>query len=246
MNKIIQTKSLPKIDESQANDAMALKTWWAIPFIQPFSRKLVVFIVNNTGVSANQITFTSIVFRLITISCFFSTSRSVLAIGAISYFFAYVCDCADGAVARIKKQTTELGRYLDHIADLMGDIFILTALSYSHGLFGSFMYSGMIFMHISECYMSYLAGFAIRENFDAASSPEIFNFFNRYRQWWFSRNIKSFFSFPDYTAFVFVFSVLFGIPKAGLQIGFWFLLVICLYSIFSTFVSVHSHIKHFP
>lgn len=238
--------SRAQIDEGQADKAMSLKTWWALPFIQPLSRKLVVFVVNKTSVTPNHITFAAMFLRFITALCFFNGSRTALIVGAVSYYLAYVCDCADGTVARITSQTSELGRYLDHVADLIGDVIILTALSLSQGLFGSYMFAGMFFIHIAECYMSYLAGFAINENRAKASNHKVFNRYNNYRDWWFSRNIKSFFSFPDYTALVFVFAPLLGCPKFGLQAGFWFLLIICLYTVFSTFVSIHSGVKEFP
>lgn len=234
------------IDEVQADKAMSLKTWWALPFIQPLSRKLVVFVVNKTSFTPNHITFTAMFLRLVTALCFFNGSRSGLIIGAVAYYLAYVCDCADGTVARITNQTSELGRYLDHVADLIGDVVILMALSISQGVFGTYMFAGMFFIHIAECYMSYLAGFAINDNIKNASNPKIFQQFNQYRNWWFERNIKSFFSFPDYTALVFVFAPLFGLSRLGLQIGFWFLFIICLYTVFSTFVSIHCGLKKFP
>lgn len=229
-----------------ARAAMALQTWWAIIFIQPVARHLVVYIVNRTWLTANHITFASIGFRLITVICFLQSSRWVMVIGALSYYCSYICDCSDGPVARINRQASELGRYLDHVADFIGDILILTTLSYTCGIFGSFLYFSILFMHVAECFISYLAGFAIEQNTHADSRFFLFKYFNRYRQWWFSKNIKSFFSFPDYTAFVFVFSVLFNKPLSGIQAGFWILLVICFYTILSVFTSLHTQHNLFP
>ena len=74
----------------------------------------------------------------------------------------------------------------------------------------------------------------------------IFDYVNKYRDWWFSQNIKSFISFPDYNAFVFVVMPILGLPERGIKIGFYLLLVICSYTVFSTFVSIHSGRRYFP
>ncbi len=235
-----------EIDMEQADAAMSLKTWWALLCIYPLARRLTVFIVNRTRITPNQITFAAIGLRLVTAVCFFSGSRWGLLVGALTYYLAYVCDCTDGTVARIKKQASELGRYLDHVADLVGDVVILVSLAWSQSLLLAPMVLGMIFMHVAECYMSYLGGFAISSEKSGSSSLALFDLINRYRHWWFNRNIKSFFSFPDYTALVFVFFPLLGFPAAGFRVGFYFLLVIVFYTVFSTFVSLHTGERRFP
>jgi phosphatidylglycerophosphate synthase len=169
-----------------------------------------------------------------------------LVAGALSYYLAYVCDCADGTVARLTGQTSELGRYLDHIADLLGDLLILTSLSWALGLLSTPMIMAMLFMQIAECYISYLAGFALSPKHEPKSSNRLFNLFNSYRDWWFNKNIKSFLSFPDYCAFIFVFCPLFNHAEAGVKAGFFFLLIVCLYTVFSTFVSIHTGRRYFP
>jgi len=234
------------IDQKQADAGMSLKTWWALLCIYPLARPLTVFIVNQTRITPNQITFAAIGLRLITAGCFLTGTRWGLIVGALTYYLAYVCDCTDGTVARIKKQASELGRYLDHVADLVGDVLILAVLAWTQNLLFTPLVFGMLFMHISECYMSYLAGFAISPVNQGQPSFALFGQVNRYRRWWFDRNIKSFFSFPDYTALVFVIFPLLGFPAAGLQVGFYFLLVIVCYTVFSTFVSLHTGERRFP
>jgi phosphatidylglycerophosphate synthase len=234
------------IDVAQADAAMSLKTWWALVFIYPLARPLTVFIVNRTRITPNQVTFCAMGLRAITVLCFWQGSRLGLLVGAVAYYLAYVCDCTDGTVARITGKTSELGRYLDHVADLVGDLVILLVLAGSQGLLPSPMVFGMMFMHVAECYISYLGGFAISNRDQGKSSFFLFELINRYRQWWFEKNIKSFFSFPDYTALVFVLFPLLGMPAAGLQIGFCFLLFIVFYTILSTFVSLHTGERRFP
>jgi phosphatidylglycerophosphate synthase len=235
-----------KVDLAKADAAMSLKTWWALVFIYPLARRLTVLIVNRTSITPNQVTFSAMGLRSVTAFCFWYGSRWAFIVGAVAYYLAYVCDCADGPIARLTKKTSELGRYLDHVADLVGDIVILLVLAYGQGLLPSPMIFGMIFIHVAECYISYLSGFAISNNEKAQPSFFLFERINKYRRWWFEKNIKSFFSFPDYAALVFVFFPLLGKPATGLQVGFYFLLLIVFYTIFSTFVSLHTGERRFP
>jgi len=235
-----------KIEKTDADAAMSLKTWWALLCIYPLARPLTVWIVNRTRISPNQITFAAMGLRLTTAICFFTATRWGLVVGALTYLIAYVCDCTDGTVARLKQQSTELGRYLDHVADLVGDFLILAILAWTQNLLFSPIVLGMLFMHIAECYISYLAGFALPEKHEPKATNFIFDYVNKYRDWWFLQNIKSFISFPDYNAFVFVVMPMLGLHELGIKIGFYLLLVICSYTVFSTFVSIHSGRRYFP
>ena len=233
------------INSHQADAAMSLKTWWALVCVYPLARPLTVWIVNHTRITPNQVTVCAIVLRLLTALCFASGTRLGLVLGALAYYFAYVCDCTDGTVARITGQTSELGRYLDHVADLVGDLLILTVLAWTLGMLVAPLVLGLAFMHIAECYISYVSGFAIKAA-KGSSTFVLFRWLNRYRRWWFDRNLKSFFSFPDYAALIFVVFPLFGQPVLGLQVGFYVLLVVVCYTILSTFVSIHTGEIRFP
>lgn len=234
------------INLKQADAAMSLKTWWALVFIYPLARPLTVFLVNKTNFSPNQVTLASIFFRFLTACCFFVGDHVALVVGAFFYILAYVCDCTDGTVARIKRQSSELGRYLDHIADLVGDISILIVLAWSQGLLSQPLIWAMVILHLCESYISYLSGFSINQNKGRLSEHYIFFNVNRYRNWWFKKNIKSFFSFPDYTAVIFVLFPILGLPEIGLSFGFYLLLIVLSYTIFSTFVSLHTNENRFP
>ncbi|BCA80206.1 CDP-alcohol phosphatidyltransferase family protein [Desulfuromonas sp. AOP6] len=246
MNAETISRERDLINVKLADTAMSLKTWWALLFIYPLARRLTVLIVNRTRLTPNQITFFAMGLRGVTLLCFLQGERWALIGGALAYYLAYVCDCTDGTVARITGQTSELGRYLDHVADLVGDVVILLVLAGSQGLLGTPMIFGMMFMHVAESYISYLSGFAIATEKSDKPSFALFTLVNRYRRWWFDKNIKSFFSFPDYTAFIFVLFPLLGRPAAGLHIGFYLLLLIVFYTVFSTFVSIHTGERRFP
>jgi hypothetical protein len=91
-----------------------------------------------------------------------------------------------------------------------------------------------------------LAGFALKQHTGQLGYVSLLRWFNVYRNWWFKRNIKSFFSFPDYTAIIFVLFPLLGMPSVGIRIGFWFLLLVYAYTLISTFAAIHSDTKQFP
>jgi len=235
-----------KISRADIEAGLPLKTWWAMLLVLPVSVRVIQFVSNRTNLSPNLITLLGLFLKLVTAGLFFFGERIGLVAGALCYVTAYICDCTDGAVARLTGKTSEFGRYLDHVSDLVGDILILLALAWSQDLVTQPWLWAMVFIHVSECYISYLCGFVLKTHDGDLSSFVLFRWFNRYRSWFFNRNIKSFVSFPDYTALVFVVFPLLGLPLLGLQVGFYFLLIVVLYTVNSTFVSIHTDVKLFP
>jgi len=231
-------------------ERLVLKSWWASIAILPLANRLVVQVANRTELTPNQITLISSLFRLLAAGLFVQGQHWALILGGFSFQLAYLIDCVDGPVARLKGKTSVLGRYLDHISDLVGDVLILAALAWGQGMLFTPLVFAMLFMHVSESYMSYLANFILDSRAGASVSfvgrKGSLGVFLRYRDFFFSRNFKSFLSFSDYEAFtLFVFPCL-GAPVFGLQVGFVLLLVTSCYTILSTFVSIHSGIRSFP
>lgn len=227
---------------------LPLKTWYAAVAVLPVMRRFVLLIANYTGVTPNSITIGSIVLRLVCAGCFLQTDHVWFLAGAVSYYLAYLLDCADGAVARLTGSSSDFGRYLDHLSDLVGDILILVALAYGqHMLFTSLVLS-MVFMHIAEYYVSYLTSQLVAGRGDVlpkVSHPPISWLFG-YRQFFFRRNFKSFLSLPDYEAWLFIVCPVLNRPDLGLRSGYFILLVVVLYTIFSSFLTIHLGGKKFP
>ncbi len=234
----------------QVNAKLVLRSWWASFGVLPLANRLVVWVCNYTELTPNQITAVSSVFRLLSAFCFFGGSRWGLVAGALCYYLAYVIDCVDGPVARLKGKTSTFGRYFDHLSDLIGDLLILAALAYGRGLLFTPLVLAMLFMHIAESYLSYLtnltlSGYDDRQN-QVGSRCSPVNWFLDYRRFFFARNFKSFLSFPDYEALTLLVFPLIGFPVLGLQVGFYVLLTTTLYTVFSSFVSIHTGERHFP
>lgn len=234
----------------QVNEKLVLRSWWPSFGVLPLANRLVVVICNYTELSPNQITAVSSTLRLLAAFCFFGGSRLGLIFGALSYYLAYVVDCVDGPVARLKGKASTFGRYFDHLSDLIGDILILAALAHGQGLLFTSLVLGLLFMHVAESYISYLANLALDARGAQISHVGFrcgpLNWFLNYRRFFFARNFKTFLSFPDYEVLtLFVFPLL-GLPVLGLQVGFYVLLTTTLYTVFSSFVSIHTGDRRFP
>ena len=236
----------------QVTEKLVLRSWWASFGVLPLANRLVVLVCNYTELTPNQVTAVSSVFRLLSAFSFLSGNRWGLVAGALCYYLAYVTDCVDGPVARLKGKTSTFGRYFDHLSDLIGDLLILAALGYGQGLLFTPLVLAMLFMHIAESYMSYLANLAldsrtaanIRSGNDTTGGP--LRWFQNYRRFFFSRNFKSFLSFPDYEALTLFAFPLLGLPALGLRVGFFVLLATTLYTVFSSFISIHTGERRFP
>jgi phosphatidylglycerophosphate synthase len=233
----------------QVNEKLVLRSWWPSIGVLPLANRLVVLACNYTELTPNQITAISSVFRLLSVFFFLGGSRWGLVAGAICYYLAYVIDCVDGPVARLKGKTSVFGRYFDHLSDLIGDMLILAALAFGQELLFTHLVLAMLFMHAAESYMSYLANLSMEGRGNGSSEKHQagpLGWYRKYRQFFFFRNFKSFFSFPDYTGLtLFVFPLL-GLPVLGIEVGFYLLLLTTLYTIFSSFISLHTGERRFP
>ena len=119
---------------SQVTEKLVLKSWWASFAILPLANRLVVLVANRTELTPNQITLVSCLLRFLSAGFFLNGANHwSLILGGTCFQLAYLTDCVDGPVARLKGKASELGRYLDHLSDLIGDILILSALAWGAG-----------------------------------------------------------------------------------------------------------------
>lgn len=235
----------------QVNDILQLKTWWAIWGVLPLANRMVLLIVNHTKISPNTISVFAFFLRIMSGISFLTGDWAFNIVGAAFFYFAYVFDCVDGPVARLTNQSSEFGRYLDHSSDLIGDLFILCCLLSGQGQLFSIIAISMCLMHIFEAYISYLSGFIIKDKLSDTNNRThefsgILLLYQRYRLFFFNKNIKSFLSFPDYEFFIFIIFPIFNIESQGILIGFFILTSVILYTIFSTFWAIHSGGDQFP
>lgn len=240
------TKS--NITLAEVNKTLQLKSWWAAFLVLPIANRLVVFVVNKTRCTPNQITFLASGCRIFSGLLFCAGYQTFLIWGAFFYYLAYVLDCVDGPVARLTGQTSVIGQYLDHLSDLVGDIFILLSLAWGQGLFYSNLTLALVVAHVCECYISFLAGKISngKEYRETSITNQFVQLIQQYRSFFHKKNYKSFFSFPDYEACLFILFPVVGIPASGMQIGFFLLVAVLFYTIFSTFMNIHFGGRKFP
>jgi len=221
------------------------KSWWAAGAILPFARRLIFFVCNYTEITPNSITFISLVMRIIAGLFFLNGGHAHLVCGALSFEGAYLIDCADGSVARLKNMTSTFGRYFDHMSDLAGGVFIICCLAAGQGALFSILTVSIVYIYISEYYITYLVNIAYeRKSPDLAGNSKFrenkaVRLFCSYRNWFFRKNFKSFLSLPDVEALTFFFFPLMGYPLLGLRVGFYLIIVVTLYKILSSFITIH-------
>ena len=82
-------------------------------------------LIVGTNLTPNQITTTALIFGVIGSLLFYFNTPTAFLIAGILFIIYDVLDCADGQLARIKKNGTPIGRVLDGLAD-----YIVTTLAY--------------------------------------------------------------------------------------------------------------------
>ena len=88
-------------------------------FIEPFA-VLITYIIQNTRVSANQITIFNLIISILFLILAFLVNFIFIVIGIFIFF---VLDFVDGKIARLKNQSSFIGKRLDFLTDRI--IFIL-------------------------------------------------------------------------------------------------------------------------
>ncbi len=82
-------------------------------------------LIVGTNLTPNQITTTALFFGVIASLLFYFNTPTAFLIAGVLFIIYDVLDCADGQLARIKKNGTPIGRVLDGLAD-----YIVTTLAY--------------------------------------------------------------------------------------------------------------------
>ena len=232
----------------QIEGTLQLKSWWAVIAILPFARRMIYYLVNYTNIKPNTITFISILIRFLSCLFFLKGTYIFLVLGGTCFQIAYLLDCIDGPIARLTNQTSTFGRYFDHMSDMLCGVFILLSFSYGQGLFLHPIIIAIIFVYISEYYITYLVNFVLECSIikKIASSNIFIKYFLKYRRFFFDKHLKSFVSLPDCDALLFFVFPILGMPKFGFYVYFYLIIIITLYKIFSSFISIHTEDKIFP
>ena len=89
--------------------------WWTVLVIDPIATRLLWLIANFTKLTPNQITIIGFIFSLASAFSFLQGTWSYLIIGAFLFEVAFLFDCIDGKLARLKGLKSDWGDFLDHL-----------------------------------------------------------------------------------------------------------------------------------
>ncbi len=101
------------------------KTWWAYIFQLWLTKRVSVYLANNTEVTPDQITWASFFCALFAALCFVHGGLALTIVAIIFFQANYLFDCVDGTVARLKGAGTNRGFMLDHVLDRWKIVLVL-------------------------------------------------------------------------------------------------------------------------
>lgn len=116
---------------------------------------LLVKAIYRTPITPNQITLFSILVGVLAGLGYGFGRRGTVLAGAALYAFSIVLDCADGQLARLKRNGTPLGRLLDGLVDYIVGFSVFVGLAvgfapHGRGLRWAFLLAGLAVSYISH------------------------------------------------------------------------------------------------
>lgn len=129
--------------------------WWTVLVIDPIAARLLWVIANFTKFTPNQITVISFIFGLASAISFLQGTWIYLVIGAFLFEIAFLFDCVDGKLARLKGLKSGFGGYLDLTLDHTRIFLVISCLVYGQYLLtkeASYFLFGItyIFLYLSH------------------------------------------------------------------------------------------------
>lgn len=104
------------MDEVRSRTYKHRDSWWTVLLVDPFAGRLV-RIAARTSVTPNQLSVGALVIGLGAAGCFWRGTWPWLVAGALIYHVAFVLDCVDGKLARLKGIESAFGGWLDYVFD---------------------------------------------------------------------------------------------------------------------------------
>lgn len=109
-------------------------------------------LIYNTNITPNQISTIALIFGVLAGVFYAFGTKIFFILAAVSFFICNVLDCADGQLARLKKNGTRIGRVVDGLIDYITAIstFVGIAIGYSLSESPVFAWSITIFAAFSR------------------------------------------------------------------------------------------------
>jgi phosphatidylglycerophosphate synthase len=102
--------------------------WWTVLLVDPVAGWLVRVLSPYPWITANRLTVASFVVGLGSAACFLEGGSAWLIAGALLYHVSFVLDCVDGKIARLRRDWSILGGWLDFVFDRIRVVLCTLAL----------------------------------------------------------------------------------------------------------------------
>lgn len=118
------------LEQVKNAEGQLAQPWWYRIVIRPIATRLTWLVVNHTKLTPNQMTLLAFLMSLIAAFFFVKASPEFLILGAIFFELHYILDYVDGKVARLRGQTSTMGKCLDEVLDRWQSFVVVFGLSY--------------------------------------------------------------------------------------------------------------------
>ncbi len=115
------------LTSSYTNKKKQMSSLWARIFSRPVSF-VITHILINLGIKANTVSVISILCALTSCVCVSINSMIFRIVGVVLFALWHVLDCVDGNIARVKKESSIRGEYVDAISGYTASSFIYFAI----------------------------------------------------------------------------------------------------------------------
>jgi phosphatidylglycerophosphate synthase len=179
-----------------ASKGPVVEEWADRRFFRPLGWRIATALL-PTPISADAVTFASLVLGVLAGHLFWYRSASVNAVGVLLFIVSDVLDSADGQLARLRGSSTRTGRILDGLADtgrflsLYGHLG--ARLYVAHGRSGAVLALAALLSHsyqaaaadfIRQAYLHFAVGSGSELDISAQSAtPESTSFWSRLSAW---------------------------------------------------------------
>jgi len=103
--------------------------WWSRVFASPVALGLLCLVGDWKLITPNRLTIASFLLTLLVAALILTGSAGELRLAAVLLQVAYIFDCMDGQLARYRKQTSDLGAFLDKSLDFFKIAILVFSLS---------------------------------------------------------------------------------------------------------------------
>jgi phosphatidylglycerophosphate synthase len=130
----------------QAIEVSNVSDFWTIQVCRRIAAVFVI-LINPTPITPNIVTIASFAVNM---AANYQLLNNHLGLAALLFFFAYVLDCADGQLARLRDVVSNFGRFFDPVLDGLKDLITFLVLIAYFSDSNLFIFSLIGMFNVSE------------------------------------------------------------------------------------------------